>query len=241
MRSIPRLSLLTAIAISLAVTAHAGTTDVTAQGSAQSLAQVTPKAAEANASAEASAQVQADMKREREAIEKKAAKTSAQARANAERRFASACGKVDQSARETSDATMSNRLSAELNVTAGALMKEKTDAQASWGEMTIAHSLAANAKAPVTAGELCAWHHDGMGWADMTAGLGLSLGSAVSSIDMESKVARGMAKADGKVAAIYGDGSRGAGAGLDVGANTHLGHNTAGAGAGAGLGVKIGH
>jgi hypothetical protein len=82
-----------------------------------------------------------------------------------------------------------------------------------------------------------------MGWGQVAAGLGLNLGSAVSSVNAESRVASGLERADGKVATMHGEGAR-AGVGANAGLHGGLGVGGAGsgvnAGAGAGLGVKIG-
>ena len=84
----------------------------------------------------------------------------------------------------------------------------------------------------------------GMGWGQIAAGLGLNLGSMVSAVKSESRVAEGQTKADGRVAVIHAQGAH-AGAGGEVGAHAGLDarHQGLGAGAGAtaGVGVKIGH
>ena len=51
-----------------------------------------------------------------------------------------------------------------------------------------------------------------MSWAQIASGMGLKLGEVLNAAKAEAKVAKGLAKADGKVAVVHGSGSK-AGAG----------------------------
>jgi hypothetical protein len=104
----------------------------------------------------------------------------------------------------------------------------------------IANSLAANATDGATVQQLLALKSEGRGWGEIAAGLGLELGSVVSGVQAETRVAKGLAKADARVAAMRGEGARtrvgatvGVGAGIGHGAVNAHGHT------GVGVGVKI--
>jgi len=104
----------------------------------------------------------------------------------------------------------------------------------------IAHTLAANATDGVTVEQLIAMHQTGTGWGQIAAGMGLSLGDVISAVNAEQRVADGLARADGKVAVIHGEGAR-AGLGAGLGANAGPGAKGLGVGAGVGGGIKLGH
>jgi hypothetical protein len=240
MRVISRITLVTTCALLLAASAQAQTADASGQVKAQAQVQSTTPAGDANAQAsvDAQAKAKADAEATRQSMEQKASKTSKQAKAQADAKLQETSQKVDESAEKGED-KVCRRLASEFGVSAEVLAKEKSDLACSWGELMIAHDLSANLKTPIEASQLLRWHQDGMGWGQMAAGLGLSLGSVVSSANTESRVAAGSARADGKVAGIYGEGARGAGAGLDMGVGAQAGKVAAGGT--AGLGVKIGH
>jgi hypothetical protein len=210
MRVISRITLVTTCALLLAASAQAQTADASGQVKAQAQVQSTTPAGDANAQASVDAQAKA---------------------------------KADAEATRQSMEQKASKTSKQAKAQADAKLQEtslKVDESAcSWGELMIAHDLSANLKTPIEASQLLRWHQDGMGWGQMAAGLGLSLGSVVSSANTESRVAAGSARADGKVAGIYGEGARGAGAGLDMGVGAQAGKVAAGGT--AGLGVKIGH
>jgi hypothetical protein len=82
--------------------------------------------------------------------------------------------------------------------------------------------------------------HDGMGWGQIAAGLDLNLGSVVSAVKAEGRVASGVGRPDGKIAPMRGLGARVGVAGGNAGLHAGVGHGAAGAaGAGVGVGVKI--
>ena len=145
-------------------------------------------------------------------------------------------GVVDQ------DSARAKNVAAEFGTTSQAIMDEKNELKASWGNLMIAHTLASNTTSGMSVAQLMELKSSGMGWGQIAAGLGLDLGSVVSAVKSEARVANGTAHADGHVAVIHGessrermDGNAGAHAGLEAG------HDKLGLGAGAGVGVKIGH
>jgi hypothetical protein len=153
----------------------------------------------------------------RHAIGEKSSRVSPQTRANAERRLQEATHRVDLIAQDAGDAMLAGRLAREFRAPAAALTRERSELGATWGELLIAYTLAVNTRSRVEASQLVRWRHGGMHWSQLASGLGLSLNSVVSSVDAEARVATGLSHADGRVAAIYGEGARGPGPGLDTG------------------------
>jgi hypothetical protein len=192
----------------------------------------------AQANAQASAEAKADVRATLEKIKTKGAKVSAEARQNAEAKMDAAVKAVDAEAQANGDAKIAARLAAEFGMTAEALLAEKQSLGVSWGQLMIAHSLMANSATVVTAENLLQLREEGAGWGQIAAGLGLRLGDAVSAIRAESRVATGLAKADGRVATIRGEGAR-VGANAAAGANAGVRAGGVGAGASAGVGVRI--
>ena len=133
---------------------------------------------------------------------------------------------------------VSSRLATEFGMTGEALVAEKNDLGASWGQLMIAHTLMANSKTEIATKELVDMHQQGMGWGKIAAGLGLKLGEVVSAVNAESRVASGLAKADGKVAVIHGEGAK-VGLGLAAKAGAQGGKEKIGANVGVETGVKV--
>jgi hypothetical protein len=102
---------------------------------------------------------------------------------------------------------VAGRLGSEFGMTAKALRQERYRLGVAWGELVIAHTLAANTRPPVSAERLAALHRNGLGWGLLGAGLGLDLADLVSAVNVEARVATGALRADGKVAPIRNDGS----------------------------------
>jgi hypothetical protein len=234
-----------AAALALALTAPALAQQAVsgqAQGQATSQAEVKPMSS-ATTDAQAQADVAATLEAQQRmaAVKDKGAKVSADARAKAEAKLEASAKKTDAEA-QRGEGRVAERLAVEFGMTADALMAEKQELGCSWGELMIAHSLDANTTTEITTAQLVQLRKDGTGWGQIAAGLGLKLGEAVSAAQAESRVAAGLAKPDGKVAVIHGEGAH-AGLGAQAGANagvraggTQVGAN---AGAGVGVGVKV--
>jgi len=218
------------------VVAQTGQPNAQATGQGAASAAVSTDQVATSASANADASAQASLDRLRQAIDKKAVKTSSVARTRAETRIEATSKAVSSEADAAGDSKVAARLAGEFGMTTQAIMDEKAQLDASWGNLMIAHTLAASATNGVTVEQLLALQKAGMGWGQIAAGLGLNLGSAISSVASEGRVANGQAKADGKVAVIRGEGARaGMGAGVGIskaGVATHVGSS---------VGVKIGH
>jgi hypothetical protein len=173
-----------------------------------------------------------------EAIRQKGEKVAEKSRANAQSRMEATAYQLDETAAQVGDSKISHRLSAEFNTTADALIEQKSELGVSWGQLTIANTLAANSKSGLTASQLLEMKHEGTGWGVIAAGLGFDLNGAVKGVKAEGRVASGLDRADGKVAVIRGEGAR-AGADASLGAGVRTGN--AGAGVGLGAGIKLGH
>ena len=222
------------------VLAGPGEGGASASGQAQSEAQATTSSATTQASAEAAAQAAVtgpDFDRLKENVKSKGGKVSAAARQRAEAKLESSARLVDQQA-EKAQKGVEERMAAEFDLSADAMVAEKQALGVSWGQLMIAHTLSANAGTDVTVQQLFAMRKDNMGWGQIAAGLDLTLGEVVSAVHSESSVALGKAAADGKVAVIHGPGSR-AGVGVGVGAGIGAQGKSASAGAGLDAGVKI--
>ena len=196
-----------------------------------------PEPSSLEAQLKANAQVDANAPSKLETIRRKGAQTSANARSKADAKLTAVAHKVDGDATAQGEAKVAGRLAAEFGMTPEQITAEHQALGCSWGELMIAHSLMANSTTDVTAEELFSLRKDGTGWGQIAAGLGLHLGEVVSAAQAEAKVASGLAKADGKVAVIHGEGAR---AGVAANAGTQVGAPVAGARAGVGVGgVKI--
>jgi colicin import membrane protein len=188
----------------------------------------------ANANLNANAEARAAVTAEAAAVREKGAKVSAKSRADAEAKLKAEADKVEGEAQGEGEAKVAARLASEFGMTAQALMDERQQLDASWGNLMIAHTLEANAKTDLTVEQMMALHAEGTGWGQIAAGLGLKLGECVSAVQSEGRVASGRSRADGRVAVIHGEGAR---AGLNAGLG--LGHGRADVGAGAAAGVKV--
>jgi hypothetical protein len=99
-------------------------------------------------------------------------------------------------------------LAAEFGTTPDALLSEKTDAKASWGQLMIAHSLLANGTTDLTTKQIFDLRGEGMSWGQIANGMGLRLGDVVKAAKEEARVAKGLSQPDGKVAVMHGAGSK---------------------------------
>lgn len=205
--------------------------------SAGATGQARADAAPAEAIARAEAKAATDLQVARQAIEKRAAHVPAKALAKAEAQLQLTARRVDAGAEAQGNTVVAKRLATEFGMSTEALLAEKAALGVSWGHLMIAHALDANATTDVTVEQLITMHAEGMGWGRIAAGLGIELGSAVSSVNAEARVAQGLAKADGRVSAMRGEGAR---AGVRGGVTAGLGAANGRTGVGAGVGVGIG-
>jgi hypothetical protein len=212
-----------------------------ASGTATSQTTMGNSQASTQMNAQASANAQLEAQKRLEAIKEKGAKIDAQARAKAEAKLESSARSIDAKAETQGDLQVAGRLAKEFGMTADALLAEKAQLETSWGQLLIAHTLSANATSantPVSVEQLFDLRADGMGWGQIAAGLGFNLGSAVSAVQSEGRVAAGLAKPDGTAASMRPDLPRSAGADAGVKAGAALG--SARVGTDVSGGVRIG-
>ena len=162
-------------------------------------------------------------------VKEKAAKVSSKARSSADKKLGASAKALDGTANSAGEVKVATRLGTQFGMTADAITAEKNQLGTSWGNLMIAHTLAANAKSGITVAQLVQMHDSGMGWGQIAAGLGFKLGEAISAVKAEGRVAKGLSKPSGKVATIHGEGSK---AGPGRGAGDH---------AGSMGGTKMGH
>src|SRR6266850_464684 len=186
----------------------------------------TPATPDAGVKAEASAGVTVIMEKAKKVPPQEAEATDKKLRETAK--------KVEEEAATKGDQTVASRLGADFGITPDALVAEKGTFQTGWGELMIAHTIVASAKGGVTLDQLFEMRRNGLGWGQIGHGLDLRLGGIVSAVKAESRVALGVAKADGRPAKIQSASVR-ANAGTKVGVGA--GHKGAGVSTDVGVGV----
>src|SRR5438477_2400827 len=220
--------------------AHAADPTTSGEASANTRAKATHAPLHTGTAAHASTAARTE--NTREAMAARAERVSIKARAHAESKLEHLANDVDQCAAR-GEAQVAGRLATDFSKTAHQVAEEKQQLGTSWGNLMIAQTLAANSSSGVTVQQLVEMRGSGMGWGEIAAGLGFNLGSMVSAVKAESRVATGVAKADGHVAMIRGErghtGAQGE-AGINAGLEAHHDHASLGAAAGVGAGGKIG-
>ncbi len=200
------------------------------------LALAGPGLAQTSISSSASGNAQSSATLDKTRLQEQAAKVSADSRAQAGAKLAALAKKIDVtgSASASGDATVTTRISKEFGVSAAALANQRQQFGVGWGQILIAHTLEASAKNEVSADQILDLRQEGMGWGEIAAGLGLSLGKTVSAVSAESRVALGQARADGQVQRIQGAGVQASAASAT---EAHLPATDASVHAGLGLGL----
>jgi len=182
---------------------------------------------------DAGVKTEAGVSAEAMVIMEKAKKVPAVEAEDTEKKLRESIKKVDEEGAAKGDQTVASRLAADFGMTADALIAEKGTYKTGWGELMIAHTLLANVKSGVvTLDQLFEMRRNGLGWGQIGHGLDLKLSGVVSAVKAQSRVAIGLAKADGRPAKIQ-NASVKAGTGTKVGVG-------AGQGKGAGVGADVG-
>jgi hypothetical protein len=125
-------------------------------------------------------------------------------RVSADRKLAAAARDIDRAS--VGETRVASFLGSEFGMSVDAILAERRTLGASWGDLTIAHTLAASDKQGMTAAQVLELHARGMGWGQVAAGLRFGLEDAIRAVNTESRVARGLMKPDGRTAPIGGDG-----------------------------------
>lgn len=174
----------------------------------------------------------------RRRIETHGTRVGADELAKAEVRIDQTAQEVDHTASAQGEVRVAQRLAAEFGMNSDAIQVEKNALGASWGNLMIAHSISANSNADVTVASLLDLRRSGTGWGRIAAGLDLRLGSVVSAIRNEGRVASGIAWPAGHVQPMRGPGAR-VGVSTGLGGGLDMGHGRAGLGEGVRAGVKV--
>ena len=119
---------------------------------------------------------------------------------------------VEKNAATDGDQKIAERLAGEFGVTPETLISEKNDLKVGWGQVMLARTLTANSQTELTTKQLFDLRNEGMSWPQIASGMGLKLGDVLNAAKAEAKVAKGLSKADGKVAVVHGPGSKAGGA-----------------------------
>jgi hypothetical protein len=131
-------------------------------------------------------------------------RSTQRSRVSADRELAAIARDIDRAS--VGETRVAGSLAAEFGGSEESMLLEKRGLGASWGDLTIAHTLAASDKLGMTAAQVLQLHDRGMGWGQVAAGLRFSLDDAIRAVRDESRVAREQVKADGKATPIRGDG-----------------------------------
>lgn len=123
-------------------------------------------------------------------------------RASADRKLAAQCRAINRAS--VGETRVANFLGAEFAVSEQAILEEKRTLGASWGNLTIAHTLASSDQHGMTVAQVLHLRDSGLGWGQVAAGLGMNLGDVIRAVTTEGRVAMGRAKADGHVAPVRG-------------------------------------
>lgn len=115
---------------------------------------------------------------------------------------------VEKNAATDGDQKIAERLAGEFGVSPDVLIAEKDGLKVGWGQLMLARTLLANSSTELSTRQLFDLRNEGMSWAQISSGMGLKLGEVLNAAKAEAKVAKGLAKADGKVAVVHGSGSK---------------------------------
>jgi hypothetical protein len=135
-------------------------------------------------------------------VKERGMKAAAKERADVDKKLDDVEKEIETEAMKGEPA-VAQRIASDLGVTPDALTAEKSQYGRGWGELTVAHTLLANAKSDATISDLFGLRSQGMGWGVIAAGLDLKLGDVVAAVRSEQRVAVGLDKADGKPALIH--------------------------------------
>src|SRR5207249_3530206 len=118
-----------------------------------------------NASVEAGAGANADAEVQKwiETVKEKGEKVSSSARNKADSKLDAAAKKVNEEASVNGDGEVATRIATEFGMSPDAVTDEKNRLDVSWGELTIAHTLSANAKSKPSVDALFEMRKDHMG------------------------------------------------------------------------------
>ena len=119
-------------------------------------------------------------------VKERGMKVSAKERADVEKKVDEIESQIEAEAKAKGDAEVGGRIAAEFGLTADALTAERSQFGRGYGELTVAHTLMANAKTDATLADMFTMRAMGLGWGQIAAGMNLQLGGVVSAMKAES-------------------------------------------------------
>jgi hypothetical protein len=125
-----------------------------------------------------------------------------QSRASADIALAAQATRINRAS--VGETRVAKFLGTAFGISEDAITTERNQLGASWGDLTIAHTLAASDKEGMTAAQLLQLHDRGMGWGQVAAGLRFKLGDTVRAVNEASLVARGRARLSRQARVIPG-------------------------------------
>lgn len=185
---------LLAAAAAQAQTATAPPTDSAPPASVQPAEQAAPQAADATAKAN----------EKLAKIRERGATLDLKQRQSFEEHLDKEKQAIDLEGASKGDATVADRLAADLGIGADVLAAERARYQTGWGDLTIAHLLIGSSP-DVTLDQLFQLRKEGQGWGQIAHGMDLNLGKLMSAVKSQGKVATGQEKADGSFASLRGE------------------------------------
>ena len=174
-------------------------------------------------------------------VKERGMKVSAKERQDVDKKLDEIEAQIEAEAKAKGDAEVAGRIAAEFGLTADALTAERSQFSRGYGELTVAHTLMANAKTDATLADMFTMRAMGLGWGQIAAGLNLKLGEVVSGMKAEQRVAMGLEKADGKAAVIatgVGGATTKVKANAKPSAKAEVKASAAGAGVGGGVDIN---
>jgi hypothetical protein len=95
-----------------------------------------------------------------------------------------------------------DRLATEFGMTSRSLRNEQRTLNATWGDLILAHTLAASSDGNATVETLMQLRARGANWATIASDMGFSLEDVVAAMRLETQAATGMVKGDGRLTTL---------------------------------------
>jgi hypothetical protein len=138
-----------------------------------------------------------------DAMRHRSVRTSDETRASADAVLGANARRVD-AVTATEPAAVA-RLAAEFRTPVASLRDERNRLGVSWGELAIAHTLAASARPAPSVEALARARDSGADWSAIATALQLDLGGCITAVRAEARVAAGTATPDGHVPPIHAE------------------------------------
>jgi hypothetical protein len=103
---------------------------------------------------------------------------------------------------QRSEIDLTTRLAREFGLTARQLERQRQALNATWSDLLIAHTLAANARGQITVNRVFEQLARGQSWSTIATNLGLSLSQLMNAVRHEALVAAGLMRPDGRVQTV---------------------------------------